>query len=66
MNIKQPTPQQIIAARHAVNKTQSQCAAIVHTTLRAWQMWEAGDRKMPTGLWELFLLKTGQIKLVKV
>ncbi|WP_440534456.1 XRE family transcriptional regulator [Variovorax sp. YR566] len=27
---------------------------------RGWQQWEAGDRAMPPGLFELFMLKAGQ------
>jgi hypothetical protein len=29
-------------------------------TLRAWQDWEAGNRRMHAGLWALYLLRTGQ------
>ncbi|MCD0280446.1 hypothetical protein JWH04_16170 [Xanthomonas melonis] len=38
--------------------TQTQAAELVHSTLRAWQTWEAGDRAMHPGIWELFRLKT--------
>jgi DNA (cytosine-5)-methyltransferase 1 len=41
--------------------TQTQAAQLVHGTLRAWQQWEAGDRRMHPGLWELFQLKTAAI-----
>ncbi len=43
--------------------TQRQAAEIVHAGLRTWQQWEGGDRRMHPALFELFLLKTGQIKL---
>ena len=33
---------------------------MVRASLRGWQQWEAGDRTMPPGLIELFMLKTGQ------
>ena len=41
--------------------TQTQAAQLVHGTLRTWQQWEAGDRRMHPGLWELFQLKTAEI-----
>ena len=40
--------------------TQTQAAHLVHASLRSWQQWEAGDRAMPPGLFELFMIKTGQ------
>ena len=53
-----PAPADILAARQAAGLTQSQAAALVHGSLRAWQQWEAGDRRMHPGLWELFRLKS--------
>ncbi len=52
-----PTPEQIKAAREAAGLTQTAAGALVHSSLRTWQQWEAGDRKMHPGLWELFCLK---------
>jgi len=52
-----PAPATIRAAREAAGLTQTQAAAIVHGTLRAWQEWEAGNRRMHPGLWELFSIK---------
>ncbi|MFV0276591.1 MAG: hypothetical protein ACK5HY_05325 [Parahaliea sp.] len=40
--------------------TQTEAAQTVQASLRGWQQWEAGDRAMPPGLFELFMLKTGQ------
>lgn len=31
---------------------------MIHCGLRAWQKWEAGDRKMHPAMWELFQIKT--------
>jgi DNA-binding transcriptional regulator YiaG len=39
--------------------TQQEAADSVHVTLRAWQMWEAGQRKMPAAAWELYVIKAG-------
>jgi DNA-binding transcriptional regulator YiaG len=37
--------------------TQTAAAELVHTSLRSWQQWEAGARRMHPAFWELFLLK---------
>jgi putative transcriptional regulator len=52
-----PAPANIRSAREAAGLTQTQAAELVHGTLRTWQQWEAGDRRMHAGLWELFRLK---------
>ena len=55
---KNPEPADIVACREAAGLTQTQAASLVHGSLRTWQQWEAGDRRMHAGLWELFRLKT--------
>jgi DNA-binding transcriptional regulator YiaG len=57
-----PTPADIRTAREAAGLTQTQAAALVHSALRSWQQWEAGDRAMHPGLWELFRIKTAPIE----
>jgi putative transcriptional regulator len=52
-----PAPEEIRAARAAAGLSQTAAAELVHSKLRTWQQWEAGDRKMHPGLWELFRLK---------
>lgn len=52
-----PTPAEIRAARESAGLTQTQAAELVRGTMRAWQEWEAGNRRMHPGLWELFLRK---------
>lgn len=52
-----PDPSHVRSARQAAGLTQTASAAIVHSTCRAWQLWEAGDRKMHPASWELFNLK---------
>lgn len=52
-----PSPADIRAARAAAGLTQTEAARLIHSTLRAWQEWEAGNRQMHPGLWELFRLK---------
>jgi len=53
-----PEPSEIIAARNNAGLTQSEAAALVHSNLRAWQRWEAGDTRMHPAIFELFRLKT--------
>ena len=59
-----PTPAEVRAAREAAGLTQSQAAALIYSNLRSWQNWEndhpVDGRKCHPGLFELFLLKTGQ------
>lgn len=56
-----PSPQQLLAARHAAGLTQEQAAQLVHRAGRnRWNEWEAGSRHMKADTWELFLLKSGQ------
>lgn len=52
-----PTAQEIILARTARGLTQTEAAALIHSTLRTWQDWEAGIARMHPGLWELFQKK---------
>ena len=57
-----PTPAQIVAARQAAELTQAAAATKIDGSVRAWEKWEAGERRMHPGLFELFLIKTGQPK----
>jgi DNA-binding transcriptional regulator YiaG len=57
-----PKPEDVKAARQAAGLTQTQAGALVHTTVRVWQQWEAGDRAMHPAFWELFLLKAKEKK----
>jgi len=58
--LESPTRAAIKQARDNAGLTQTNAALTVQASLRTWQQWEAGDRKMPAGLFELFMLKTGQ------
>lgn len=55
-----PNPYEIIGMRINARLTQKQAADLVFSGLRTWQQWEAGDRRMHPGIWELFLIKTKQ------
>jgi len=57
--IKSPSPQKLKEVRASMGFTQREAAEMVHVSLRAWQLWESGDRKIPPGLWELCIIKAG-------
>lgn len=56
-----PTPDELRAARLEIGLSQTSAAALVHSALRSWQQWEAGDRRMHPGLWELFSIKAEKL-----
>ena len=61
--MKQPTPADVKSARIAAGLTQTRAAAVIHKKLLAWQRYESGNRAMDCALYELFMLKTGQMNL---
>lgn len=65
-----PTPAQVIRAREEAGLTQRQAAALVHTSWRSWQNWEAEKdspewRRMHSATWELFQVKIAAKKLLE-
>ena len=61
-----PVPEEIRASREAAGLTQAAAAAMVHTSIRAWQQWEAergtsGHRRMHPAFWELFRIKSATL-----
>ena len=63
--LRSPKPEIIKKTRLALGYTQKEAAEMVHVSLRAWQMWEAGDRQIPPGHWELCMIKAGLHPLYK-
>ena len=61
-----PPSNAIRTLRASLGITQQEAADSVHVTLRAWQMWEAGQRKMPAGIWELCVIKAGIHPVYKI
>jgi|CXWL01.1.fsa_nt_gi hypothetical protein len=60
---REPRAADVIAAREVAKETQSDAAARIRGTLRSWQAYEdsgANGRRMHPGLFELYLIKTGQ------
>jgi putative transcriptional regulator len=56
-----PTPEQIKQARTDAGLTQTQAAALLYKTCRAWQKWESGEAKMDRVFFEYFLNKIKSI-----
>lgn len=54
-----PSAVEIKQTRAQAGLTQTQAAALVHTTCRVWQQYEHDDRRMHPAFWELFCIKTG-------
>lgn len=52
-----PTQQEIRDRRADSGLSQAGTAALIYSTRRTWQDWEAGVASMRPGLWELFELK---------
>jgi putative transcriptional regulator len=55
-----PTVEAIRRARAVAQLTQEAAAERIHGKRRTWEDWESGRAKMHPGLFELFLIKTGQ------
>lgn len=64
--IKNPTPEEIQIARIKANIDKETAAVLCGVTLRAWQLWESGKRRMQVATWELFLIKTNNHPIYKI
>ena len=58
-----PTTTEIKSARIESDMTQAEAADLVHSDIRTWRRWENGERNMSPAVWELFRLKSGQLKI---
>jgi DNA-binding transcriptional regulator YiaG len=61
---RNPSSEGIKAARAAAGLTQPGAADVIYSTVRTWQDWESGQRRMHPGLFELFVLKTTSANLL--
>lgn len=52
-----PSPEEIRAARDALGLTLKEAAALIYCSLRAWQDWESGERRMHPASWDLFRIR---------
>lgn len=65
-----PTPAQVRRAREGAGLTLEQAGALVFTSWRSWQNWEADvdsaeHRRMHPATWELFQVKLAARKLLE-
>jgi DNA-binding transcriptional regulator YiaG len=56
-----PSPEQVRAAREAAGLTQTAASAVIYCSLRAWQDWESGARRMHPAFWELWQAKVSRV-----
>lgn len=59
-----PTPEAIKAVRAAAGLTQTQAAALIYCTMRAWQDWEGGQRAMHPAFFDLFKIKAAKSRVL--
>jgi DNA-binding transcriptional regulator YiaG len=52
-----PSPAEITQAREAAEHTQAEAAACILVSVRTWQDYEQGRRKMAPALWEYYCLQ---------
>lgn len=57
-----PTRKEVVDARKRAGMTQPAAADLVGISLRAWQTYEYGERKMPEPTWRLFRLLTERVR----
>lgn len=60
-----PDPQTVVLARKGFGLTQRAAAALIGCSMRAYQQWEAGDRRMPVYAWELLLIKGARFQYLR-
>lgn len=63
---RQPTPQNIRSTRLSLSLSETAAGELIHVSRESWRLYEKGTTKMKLGLWELFLMKTGQLWLKPV
>ncbi|SOE92884.1 hypothetical protein SAMN05414139_05645 [Burkholderia sp. D7] len=65
MKAESPTIEEVREARKRAALTIADAAVVIHAASGSWVKWERGERPMHPAFWELFLLKTGLLKLPK-
>jgi len=55
-----PTPEQIRVARYGAHHTQLEAGAMIFASMRSWQDYESGARRMHPAIWAWYLVATGQ------
>ncbi|MBA9859505.1 XRE family transcriptional regulator [Ralstonia insidiosa] len=55
-----PPPAEIKATRVRADISQAAAAKLIYKTTRAWELWEAGKRRMDPAFWDLFLRRISE------
>lgn len=61
-SVSSPNREDIRGVRLFTGLSQTAAAALVHSSCRSWQQWEAGDRRMHPAFFELFRIKAAQVR----
>jgi len=46
-----PRAEELVAFREKYNLTQTEAAKLAMSTMRTWQLWETGERRMHPAIW---------------
>ena len=57
-----PTPDQVKAVRSKLGWSAQKSANFVHISQQTWSQYDRGVTGMPVGLWNLFLVKSGELR----
>lgn len=60
--MQSPTIKEIKTARIEAGLTQKEAGQLIHYSARTWEKWEAGARAMTPAAWELFKMKSQEIR----
>lgn len=58
-----PTPQNIRRTRLGLRLSETAAGEVIYVSRESWRRYEKGSTAIKLGLWELFLIKTGQLWL---
>lgn len=53
---RNPRPREVAQLREEMGLTQTEAGELLYATLRTWQDWEGGRRRMPALAWEYLCL----------
>ena len=56
---RSPNGEEVKALRESLGLTEIAAANVIYSTPQVWAAYESGERRMHSGLWELFRIKVG-------
>lgn len=60
--VESPSPEQVKEIRSKLGWSSTKAANFVHVGQSMWSGYETGAKQMPVGLWNLFLIKAGELR----